>query len=159
MARDIHLIVAGIVRRGDDVLLVQQQGPHDPAPTWALPGGLVEDGELLTEALAREVREETGIIVERMGALAYVTQVDGSVAWPSLVFVFEIAAWHGDPRHGDPDGLVVQAAFVPLADAIARLEQLPWPAMRDPAVAYLRGASAPGSVWLYHGEMLSAECW
>ena len=67
-----HLIVAAVVRRGGQVVLVQQQGPDDPDPSWALPGGLLEPGESLTDALKREVRRETGLDVVSVGALAYV---------------------------------------------------------------------------------------
>jgi len=60
---------AALIRRGPHILLVQQQGPNDPAPTWALPGGVVEAGELPTEAMIREVAEETGLEVLDPGRL------------------------------------------------------------------------------------------
>jgi ADP-ribose pyrophosphatase YjhB (NUDIX family) len=45
------------MRREDAVVLVHQGPPG--AEFWALPGGVVDDGELVPEALVREVREET----------------------------------------------------------------------------------------------------
>ena len=70
------VIVAAIIRRGDEILLVEQQGKDDPAPSWALPGGRVEPGELFHDALTREVREETGLTVAAIGQLAYLVQAE-----------------------------------------------------------------------------------
>ena len=46
-----------IVRRDDHVLVVRDRG----RPTYALPGGGIEDGELPIVAAARELHEETGL--------------------------------------------------------------------------------------------------
>lgn len=58
--------VAGkaIVRRAGSILLLRRaaSSSHDPG-LWELPGGKMDYGEVLTEALAREVREETGLVV------------------------------------------------------------------------------------------------
>ena len=44
-------------------LLLIKRG-HDPGKgLWSIPGGRVEDGESDADALVREVREETGLIV------------------------------------------------------------------------------------------------
>ncbi|HEX7088369.1 MAG TPA: NUDIX hydrolase [Vicinamibacterales bacterium] len=54
---------AGVVIDGDRVLLVQRK--FEPlAGHWTLPGGAIELGEPVADAVAREVREETGLEVE-----------------------------------------------------------------------------------------------
>ena len=53
------------------VLLAEHDGIWDDRPFWTPPGGGVEFGEGLHEALRREVAEETGVDVE-VGALRYV---------------------------------------------------------------------------------------
>ncbi len=48
-----------MVLRGRDILLVQR-GREPAKGKWGIPGGVVELGETVEEALKREVREETG---------------------------------------------------------------------------------------------------
>jgi ADP-ribose pyrophosphatase YjhB (NUDIX family) len=50
------LDVRGAVFRGDDILLVQER----EGEVWSLPGGWVDVGESPSEAVAREVLEESG---------------------------------------------------------------------------------------------------
>jgi 8-oxo-dGTP diphosphatase len=55
--------VGAIVRDDQGRLLLIQRG-HDPeAGRWSLPGGRVEPGETDAQALAREMLEETGLVV------------------------------------------------------------------------------------------------
>jgi 8-oxo-dGTP diphosphatase len=55
--------VGGIVIQDGKVLLVQR-GREPLKGYWSVPGGAVETGERLEEALLREVREETGLRVK-----------------------------------------------------------------------------------------------
>jgi 8-oxo-dGTP diphosphatase len=63
-----ELAVGAIVVR-DGCLLLVQRGRGVAVGKWAPPGGRVQFGETLIQAVAREVREETGVEV-RVGVLA-----------------------------------------------------------------------------------------
>ncbi len=55
--------VGAIIQDAAGRLLLIRRG-HDPeAGSWSLPGGRVEPGESDAQALVREMREETGLIV------------------------------------------------------------------------------------------------
>ena len=60
MKLSVHtLSAAGLVQRGGEVLLIQ-----NPRRGWEFPGGMVEQGESVIEALKREIMEETGVAVK-----------------------------------------------------------------------------------------------
>jgi len=60
-AREIRPGVAAIIQDGDGRILLQQRSDNG---LWGLPGGSVEIGESVQDAIVREVREETGLSVE-----------------------------------------------------------------------------------------------
>jgi len=64
---------AVVVNRGR-VLLVQR-GTEPAKGKWSLPGGLIEVGELLSDAIVREVREETGLVVEPLELIELIDRI------------------------------------------------------------------------------------
>jgi 8-oxo-dGTP diphosphatase len=54
--------VGGVVIEGGRVLLVRR-GTEPLRGQWSIPGGLLESGETLVQGVARELHEETGLIV------------------------------------------------------------------------------------------------
>ena len=68
--------VGAVVMRDDNHLLMVRRGKEPAKGLWSLPGGRLEHGEYIAGAVAREVKEETGLEVE-VGRLAGIFEVPG----------------------------------------------------------------------------------
>ncbi|MBA2445523.1 MAG: NUDIX domain-containing protein [Nocardioidaceae bacterium] len=55
--------MGALVRDGSGRIVVVRRGHAPAAGLWSIPGGRVEGGESLTDAVRREVLEETGLAV------------------------------------------------------------------------------------------------
>jgi len=56
-------IVNGLLLQGESILLAHRSSARSSYPdTWSFPGGHVDDGETLQEALVRELDEEIGVL-------------------------------------------------------------------------------------------------
>jgi 8-oxo-dGTP diphosphatase len=62
--RAVRAVVAGLILRGDSVLICQLRPDQPMALKWEFPGGKMETGESPQEALRRELQEELGIRAE-----------------------------------------------------------------------------------------------
>ena len=60
-ATELRPGVAAIISNGEGKILLQRRSDNG---LWGLPGGSVEIGESVRDAIVREVREETGLTVE-----------------------------------------------------------------------------------------------
>lgn len=92
--------VGAVVRAADGRLLVIRRGNPPGAGLWSLPGGRVVAGESDSEALAREVREETGLLVQ-VGALLGSVERDGAVGEVFMIRDYACAVTGGTLRAGD----------------------------------------------------------
>ncbi len=144
-------IVAAVVRRDGELLLVEAQSPLDPEPVWTLPAGKVEGGETLVAALGRELAEETGLSLIAEPSKAFEVEVtaedDGAGAQRWVAVTFEVGA-AGELRPADPDGLILSACWVPVEEALARLAGVQWYEC-EPLRRYLSGAALPGARYRY----------
>jgi ADP-ribose pyrophosphatase YjhB (NUDIX family) len=98
--RPFLAVSAAIVRDGQ-VLVVQRARP--PANgLYSLPGGVVESGETLAEAIVREVREETSLSIEPVALAGFresiVRDAEGRIERHFVILPFAARWLAGEPR-------------------------------------------------------------
>lgn len=126
-----------LIRHGDGLVLVANRR-RDRSIDWTPPGGVIDPGESVAEGLVREVREETGLVVEQLVRCAYRVEVEA----PGLEWVLNVEAWEvevsGEVQIADPDGIVEHCRNVPGAEARTLLVDSPmW--IHVPVGAWLDG--------------------
>ena len=98
----------------DGAVLLVKRAAEPLAGQWSLPGGMVEAGETLEEALVRELREETGLAVAVRGLVEVferITRDDaGRARYHYVLFDYLCAPLSGTPR---ADSDVDAVAWVP----------------------------------------------
>ncbi len=125
----------GAVVRGNRVLMIRRTYGAGKG-RWAIPGGLVEHEELLDEAAAREVFEETGVRAETVALLAVRTRyIDLGGA---VYVVFKMRPLSGEPA---PGGVEVDAArYLSAEEVLALADHEIFALSRNVALAALRDA-------------------
>jgi ADP-ribose pyrophosphatase YjhB (NUDIX family) len=103
--------VAGLLVHEGRILMVEQG--HGEERYWLLPGGGVQFGETLTDAVRREFDEELSLRVGVYKLLAIVESIspDPSYAKHVVHLVFEVSAPH-DVVPEPSDAKVLRAAFL-----------------------------------------------
>ncbi|MGH2787013.1 MAG: NUDIX hydrolase [Actinomycetota bacterium] len=112
-------IAVGAIVVADGAMLMVQRGQEPAKGLWSVPGGRVEAGEYLTDALVREVHEETGIAIE-VGELAGILEVLGEQHYVILDYLASVQ----DRREPAPGQDAADARWVPL-DEIPSLDCTP----------------------------------
>lgn len=103
--------MAAILTDADGRVLLIQRGRPPSAGRWTVPGGRVERGETVVEALQRELRTETGLTA-KPGPLAEVFELITD-QYHYVILDYLMTEPQGELRPGDD---AADARFVALSD-------------------------------------------
>jgi 8-oxo-dGTP diphosphatase len=110
-----EVCVGAVVIDADDLLLVRR-GRGAAQGVWSVPGGRVERGETLAEAVVRELAEETGLEAVCGELLGWVERIGPDHHFVILDFRATVLERH-EPTAGDD---AAEAAWVPRHEVIER---------------------------------------
>jgi 8-oxo-dGTP diphosphatase len=107
--------VGAVIIHNESILLVRR-GKEPAQGLWSIPGGAVELGEVLSEAVEREVREECGLKIQAGPVVAVLDSLTrdakGQVAYHYVLVDFWAEVKGGKLR---PSSDAKEASWVPLA--------------------------------------------
>jgi 8-oxo-dGTP diphosphatase len=104
-------VAVGAVVVDDGALLLVRRGRGPAAGEWSVPGGRVERGETLAEAVVREVAEETGLEVVCGPLLGWVERISDD--HHHVILDFEATLLGGTLVAGDD---AAEAAWIPASE-------------------------------------------
>ena len=127
----VHVAVGVLRNEAGEILISYRHPDLHQGGLWEFPGGKVESGETVQQALARELHEELGISIGPCEALIEVVHDYSDKA--VLLDVWLIQSFEGEPRGREGQAL----AWCPPD----RLEDYDFPAANDPIAAACRELS------------------
>lgn len=141
---------AGVIAvHQERVVLVREHYRHWDGEYWSIPSGMVESHERPVEGAARELAEETGLVVSTGDLELVGTSSTAGDNGRSLAWNYRVAVRDADLRVADPDGCILEARWFTLDESLARLSRLPYRPIAEPVVAYLTHRVGPGADWVY----------
>jgi 8-oxo-dGTP diphosphatase len=105
MKRYATLVRVHMILRSADQVVLTRRAPHLPAGGfWQLPGGHLEEGESVLDAVLRETGEEVGVAVPAEATrFVHVHHHRTFTGATRLALFFEATGWTGEPRNAEPD--------------------------------------------------------
>jgi 8-oxo-dGTP diphosphatase len=121
--------VGAVAVRDDGALLLVRRGKAPALGRWSLPGGRVDWGETLPDALRREVAEETGLEVVPGALAGLVERIHLDEGFHYVILDYHVTVTGGSLRPGSD---VTDARWVPPSElALLELSDGLLEALRD----------------------------
>jgi 8-oxo-dGTP diphosphatase len=147
-------VVAGALVEAPEGLLVVRNVRRGGHSDWSTPGGVIdaEDASVL-DGLTREVEEETGLrVTDWEGPLYQVRAVARDLGWSMRAEIYRALRFEGELHVDDPDGIVVEAAFLPSSRCVELLVAgAQW--VHEPLTEWLAERWGPEAARAYHYDV------
>lgn len=115
MYKPVKATVGAVVEsRGKILLELRSIEPFKDS--WCIPGGHIEFGEPVEDALVREVREETGLTVIDYHFLDYFTEYFPELEWHAVALIFVA---HVEGREKAQESEVRELEWVSVEEALS----------------------------------------
>ncbi len=125
--KTVHVAVA-VIKQGDEFFLTKRLADAHQGGKWEFPGGKVEDGETVHQALFRELKEEVAIEVLTCTPLIKISHDYGDKKVLLDVFIVDNFTGQAKALEGQQEGWFTLAAF----------EQLTFPAANQAIIEKLQ---------------------
>lgn len=109
-------VIAAVISRGERYLVCQRPAHKRHGGLWEFPGGKCEPGESDAETISRELAEELGVVVRRVGAELFAIADHGSpflIAFLSIDIEGEPACLEHSALHWDAPEPLLRLALAP----------------------------------------------
>lgn len=114
--RTTRVACYGIITQGDELLLSRISAINPDKGRWTLPGGGIDFGENLMDALAREIHEETGLTMRSAEIIHTEDQYFGRDQDPvhAIRLVYRVEVEEGQPEVIEVDGSTDVCGYFPI---------------------------------------------
>jgi len=98
----MRTIVNALLLADGKVLLARRDPQRKAYPgLWSFPGGHVEPGETLEQALVREMHEEIGVVPTAFDVVGLITDPNATMTDPVTYHMYAVRHWMGEPTIKD----------------------------------------------------------
>ncbi|GGP13279.1 NUDIX hydrolase [Oceanobacillus neutriphilus] len=113
----VDVVYALILDENEEKILMVKNIKHDD---WTMPGGAVEKGEILSEAVVREAKEETGLTIEAGDILSVNEAFMEKNDHHAIFFTFQAKVVSGEILIQDTE-TIADTAWVSIEEADKRM--------------------------------------
>lgn len=114
MEKRPKVVVAGVIEDAGKILLIKELLENNKEH-WIIPGGGVEFGETMNDAVKREMKEELGIDVEPVGIIDFKEHMNLKYDYHTVIFFFRVKPASIDFKLEDK---IIEAKFFTPEDAL-----------------------------------------